>query len=348
MAFWSNAGGFKAGVLAGDDAWTLLQHAKENGLAVPAVNCITSSCVNATLEAANKNSCPVVIQFSESGSSFFAGKGLEKDGGALLGAVAGAHYVRFMAPAYGVQVLLSSDRCPKKLLPWLDGLLEIDETFFKSYGEPLFSSHMLDLSGETDKENIMMCAKYLMKMAPMKQILEVKVGITGSYATQESVHKVWKRLSPISEKVIIAPAFGNIYGVKKNGNARLKPELLEAFQTFGAERTRRPSPYFFAFDGGSGANKQDVAAALRNGVVKMNLETDAEWAYWEGLLNFYKAKAGYLQGQIGNPDGEDKPNKSYYDPRKWVREAENSLCNRVLESCADLSTGKIVPVASQS
>jgi len=355
MSFW-DVPGVKAGVVTGDAAWGLLKYAKEKGFAIPAFNCTSTSTVNSVLEAGKELGRPVMIQFSEGGSAFFAGKSLPNEKGVLqasiLGAVVGAHYVRNVAPAYGIPVFVHSDHCAKKLLPWFDGMLEADEAFFKAHGEPLFTSHMLDLSEEPDEENIEICAKYLKRMAPMNQILEMEIGITGGvedgvdnsgvskeklYSTPEDVYKVWQGLSPISEKFTIAAAFGNVHGVYKAGNVKLQPELLETFQTYCAGKVGKEKPYFFVFHGGSGSEKADIATALTSGVVKMNVDTDTQWAYWEGLLNFYKAKEGYLQGQIGNPEGPEKPNKSYYDPRKWVRESEVAMVKRVKESCADLS-----------
>jgi fructose-bisphosphate aldolase class II len=295
----------------------------------------------------------VIIQFSEGGSCFFAGKSLpnKEKQASILGAVAGAHYVRAVAPAYGIPVLVHSDHCAKKLLPWFDGMLEADKSFFSAYKEPLFSSHMLDLSEEPDEENIAICAKYFKEFAPMNLILEMEIGITGGvedgvnnegadasklYSTPEDVYKVWEALSPISEKFTIAAAFGNVHGVYKAGNVVLKPELLKDYQDYCSAKVGKPAPYFFVFHGGSGSEKHHIETANKNGVVKMNVDTDTQWAYWDGIRNFYKAKEGYLQGQIGNPDGPDKPNKSYYDPRVWVRKAEESMCARVKESCKDL------------
>merc|ERR1712187_757737 len=269
----------------------------------------------------------------------------------ILGAVVGAHYVRHVAPAYGVPVFVHSDHCAKKLLPWYDGMLEADQEYFKVYGEPLFSSHMLDLSEEPHDENIGLCAQYLKKMAPLNLILEMEIGITGGiedgvdnsgvskdklYSTPEDTWLVWETLAPISEKFTIAAAFGNVHGVYKPGNVKLRPELLDEFQKYAEEKTGVKKPYFFVFHGGSGSEKHEIATALGAGVAKMNVDTDTQWAFWEGLLNFYKKNEGYLQGQIGNPEGEDKPNKSYYDPRKWVRESEVSMVKRVMESCQDL------------
>jgi len=348
--------GVKAGVLTGDAAWGLLKYAKENKFAIPAFNCTSSSTINSVLEAGKALERPVMIQFSEGGSAFFAGKSLPNEKGVLqasiLGAVVGAHYVRNVAPAYGIPCFVHSDHCAKKLLPWFDGMLEADESFFKAHGEPLFSSHMLDLSEEPDEENIEICAKYLKRMAPMKIILEMEIGITGGvedgvdnsgvskeklYSTPEDVYKVYTGLSPISHMFTIAAAFGNVHGVYKAGNVKLQPELLHSFQKYATEQTGITNPLFFVFHGGSGSEKKDIATGLDAGVVKMNVDTDTQWAYWEGLLNFYKAKEGYLQGQIGNPEGPEKPNKSYYDPRKWVRESEVSMVNRVKESCQDLN-----------
>merc|ERR1711879_488504 len=248
--------------------------------------------------------------------------------------------------------IVHSDHCAKKLLPWFDGMLEADQEYFKVFGEPLFTSHMLDLSEEPHGENISICEKYFKKMAPMNLILEMEIGITGGvedgvdnsgvskdklYSTPEDVYQVWTTLSPISEKFTIAAAFGNVHGVYKPGNVVLQPELLDKFQKFLEPKVGYSKPYFFVFHGGSGSEKHEIEAAVSYGVVKMNVDTDTQWAYWEGLLNFYKAKEGYLQGQIRNPEGADKPNKYYYDPRKWVRESEVSMVKRVKESCADLN-----------
>merc|ERR1719188_769652 len=353
---WQDIPGMKAGVVTGDVAWNLMRFAKAKGFAIPAFNCTSTSTVNSVLEAGKELNRPVMIQFSEGGSAFFAGKSLPNDKGVLqasiLGAICGAHYVRNVAAAYGVPVFVHSDHCAKKLLPWFDGMLEADEAFFKAHGEPLFSSHMLDLSEEPDEENIDICKKYLARMEPMKLILEMEIGITGGvedgvdnsgvakeklYSTPEDVWAVYEGLSPISHMFTIAAAFGNVHGVYKAGNVVLQPELLHNFQKFAAEKTGKANPLYFVFHGGSGSEKHHIATALSNGVVKMNVDTDTQWAYWEGLLNFYKAKSGYLQGQIGNPKGEDKPNKSYYDPRKWVRCSEESMRDRVGVAYKDLN-----------
>jgi fructose-bisphosphate aldolase class II len=253
--------------------------------------------------------------------------------------------------AYGIPVLVHSDHCAKKLLPWFDGMLAFDEAFFKEHGEPLFSSHMLDLSEEPHNENIGLCAEYFKRMAPINLILEMEIGITGGvedgvdnsgvskdklYSTPDDLWQVWQALSPISERFTVAAAFGNVHGVYKAGNVVLKPELLDEFQKFVGPKVGSAKPFFFVFHGGSGSEKDKIDAAVSYGTVKMNVDTDTQWAYWQGILDFYTKNEHYLQGQIGNPKGADKPNKSFYDPRVWVRAAEVSMCARVMESCKDL------------
>jgi len=351
-SFW-DIPGMKPGVIVGDVAWNLLKFAKDKGFAIPAFNCTGTSSVNACLEAGKKLNRPIIIQFSEGGSCFFAGKSLpnDKKQASILGAIAGAHYVRAVSPAYGIPCLVHSDHCAKKLLPWFDGMLKFDQAFFEEHGEPLFSSHMLDLSEEPHDENIGLCAEYLKKMAPINLILEMEIGITGGmedgvdnsgvskdklYSTDEDLWQVYQALSPISEKFTVAAAFGNVHGVYKPGNVVLKPELLSGFQKFVGGKLGAINPFFFVFHGGSGSEKQAIDDAVSFGVVKMNVDTDTQWAYWEGVLNFYEQNEGFLQGQIGNPKGLDKPNKSFYDPRVWVRKSEESMCKRIQESCRDL------------
>jgi len=336
----------KPGVLVGDDLITLFQWAKDKNFAIPAVNCVSSSSVNACLEAAAKSKSPIIIQVSQGGGHFYCGKGVKDDGfkATTAGSVALAHHVRTVAPMYGVPVVIHSDHCAKKLLPWFDGMLAADKEYFAKTGEPLFSSHMLDLSEETDPENIETCVKYFKEMAPMKIWLEMEIGITGGvedgvdnsgvtkdklYTSPDQVYAVYEALAPIGPHFSIAAAFGNVHGVYKPGNVKLSPELLGGHQKFAAEKVGKPSPLFLVFHGGSGSTPDEIKTAVSNGVVKMNIDTDTQWAYWEGLKDFYKAKEVYLQGQIGNPEGEDKPNKSYYDPRKWLRECEGTMAKRV-------------------
>jgi len=346
----------KAGVITGDVAWALLNDAKANSYAIPAFNCTTSSTINSVLEAAAKMDRPIMIQFSQGGAAFVAGKSLpnKNQEASILGAVAGAKFVREVAPAYGVTVVLHSDHCAKKLLPWFDGMLAANEEYFEKNGESLFSSHMLDLSEEPDDENLSICAEYFKRMAKMNMTLEMEIGITGGvedgvdnsgvdnsklYTTAETVFSVHETLSPISEKFTIAAAFGNVHGVYKPGNVKLRPELLGEYQAYAAQKLGKEAgakPLFLVFHGGSGSSPEEIAEALQNGIIKMNVDTDTQWAYWAGILNFYKSKEGYLQGQIGNPDGADKPNKSNYDPRKWIREAEVSMVNRIEQSMKDL------------
>jgi fructose-bisphosphate aldolase class II len=268
----------------------------------------------------------------------------------ILGAVAGAQFTRAVAPAYGIPVILHSDHCAKKLLPWFDGMLAADKEHFEKTGEPLFSSHMLDLSEEPDDENLAICAEYFKKMVPLNLILEMEIGITGGiedgvdnsgvskdklYTTPETVFSVHEALAPVGKMFTIAAAFGNVHGVYKPGNVKLRPELLGEYQAYAAEKVGKAGtkPLMLVFHGGSGSLPEEIDAAVDAGVVKMNVDTDTQWAYWEGVMKFYKKYEGYLQGQIGNPDGEDKPNKDKYDPRKWVREAEVTMCDRVILQC---------------
>lgn len=339
------------GVVTGDNLLKLMTYCRENSIALPAFNCTSSSTINAILEAAKVLKSPVIIQFSNGGAAFMAGKGIKNDKqkAAILGSIAGAQHVRLMAKHYGIPVILHSDHCAKKLLEWFDGMIEADEAYFKEHNEPLFSSHMLDLSEEFDEENIATCVKYFKRMAPMKIWLEMEIGITGGeedgvdntnvkadalYTKPEQVYKVYEALSVISPMFSIAAAFGNVHGVYKPGNVVLSPQLLAGHQAYIKEQIKSDNdkPAFLVMHGGSGSTKEEITTAVKNGVVKMNVDTDTQWAYWDGLRLFYKKHEGYLQGQVGNPDGEDKPNKKYYDPRVWVRAAEESMIKRAQES----------------
>jgi fructose-bisphosphate aldolase class II len=311
------------------------------------------------LEGARAASTPVIIQASNGGAAFFAGKAIDnKDQKAsILGSVACALHVHQMAKYYGVPVVMHSDHCAKKLLPWLDGMLDAGEKFFAANGFPLFSSHMIDLSEETLEENLSISEKYFTRMAKMDQTLEIELGAVGGeedgvdntgidntrlYSQPQDVHEAYVRLGKISHRFTIAATFGNVHGVYKPGNVHLSPEILGNSQRYIKEKEKASSdkPVLFVFHGGSGSEKEKITEALTNGVIKMNVDTDTQWAYWEGLLNFYKKKSAYLQGQIGNPDGEDKPNKKYYDPRVWIRECELTMTKRVQEAFHDLgSTG---------
>lgn len=341
------------GVLTGQAVVDLLEHAKKNGYAIPAVNCVTSSSVNACLEAARRNDAPIIIQFSSGGSQFYAGKGLDNTDyrAAIAGAVSGAYHVRAMAEQYGVPVILHTDHCAKKLLPWMDGMLEASERYYETHGEPLFSSHMIDLSEEPMEENIELCKQYLERMAKMDMMLEMELGITGGeedgvnnedvnpedlYTKPEEVYQVYEALSQVENgRFTVAAAFGNVHGVYAPGNVRLDPEILGNSQVYIADKIgaeEGSKPVLFVFHGGSGSDLSDIRQAIDYGVIKMNIDTDTQWAYWSGIKEFEAKYHDYLQTQIGNPDGEDKPNKKYYDPREPIRSAEASTVKR-LEQC---------------
>ncbi|KAL5402702.1 Fructose-bisphosphate aldolase 1 [Paraphaeosphaeria minitans] len=351
----------KSGVITGDDVLKLFQHAKDNGYAIPAINVTSSSTVVASLEAARDKKSPVILQTSQGGAAFFAGKGVDnKDQAAsVAGAVAAAHFIRSIAPTYGIPVVLHTDHCAKKLLPWLDGMLDADEAYFKEHNEPLFSSHMIDLSEEPVDWNIETTAKYLKRAAPMKQWLEMEIGITGGeedgvnnedvdnnslYTQPEDIYEIYKTLSPISPYFSIAAGFGNVHGVYKPGNVKLQPVLLKKHQDYVKEQTKakEDKPVFLVFHGGSGSSVDDFREAISYGVVKVNLDTDLQWAYSNGFRDYFKSKEGYLKTQVGNPDGDDKPNKKYYDPRVWVREGEKTMTKRVEVALDDFYTaGKV-------
>lgn len=343
------------GVVTGDNLLKLLHHAKDNAYAIPAFNCTSSSTANAVLEAARESKSPVMIQASNGGGAFVAGKGIGNADAAAIGSVALAMHVRAVAPYYGVPVVLHSDHCAKKLLPWFDKMLEADEQYFAIYGEPLFSSHMLDLSEEPDDENIAICKKYFERMIKMKIWLEMEIGITGGeedgvnnedidpeklYTTPEQVYAVYDALSKIGDMFSIAAAFGNVHGVYKPGNVTLQPHRLGNHQKHAKEQLKSESdkPIFLVMHGGSGSTDEEIKEAVVNGVVKMNVDTDTQWAYWDGLREFEAEKHDYLQGQIGNPTGADKPNKKFYDPRVWIRKAESGMIKRCAVSMEKLGS----------
>lgn len=346
------------GVLSGEQTRKLFEHARANKYAIPAVNVTSSSTVNASLEAARDLNSPIILQVSQGGAAYFAGKGVKNDAdkqqASIAGAVAAAAFIRAVAPAYGIPVVLHSDHCAKKLLPWFDGMLEADEAYFKEHGVPLFSSHMLDLSEESDDENIETCVKYFQRMAKMNQWLEMEIGITGGeedgvsnehvaqdalYTKPETVFNVFKALAPISPNFSIAAAFGNVHGVYKPGNVKLRPEILGDFQVHAAKELKNgdEKPLFLVFHGGSGSSAQEIQTAVSNGVVKMNVDTDMQWAYLSGIRDYVINKKDYLMSQVGNPDGPDKPNKKFYDPRVWVREGEKTMVERVKQACKELN-----------
>ena len=285
----------------------------------------------------------MILQVSQGGAAFFGGKGLanDKQQGSIAGAVAAAHYIRAIAPAYGVPVVIHSDHCAHKLLPWFDGMLEADEAYFKKEGEPLFSSHMLDLSEESKEDNIATCVKYFERMAKINLWLEMEIGITGGeedgvdnsavdnaslYTQPEDILDIHNAFIKISPMFSIAAAFGNVHGVYKPGNVQLQPELLAKHQKYCHEqlKSENPLPIYLVFHGGSGSTKAEIKTAVENGVVKMNVDTDTQWAYMEGFRDYFLKNQDYVKTQVGNPDGPDKPNKKYYDPRVWVRKGEET------------------------
>lgn len=353
--------GFTPGVLTGDEVMRLFRLAQEKGFALPAVNITTSSSANAVLEAARDLDTPVIMQVSNGGAAFYAGKGVSNKNqeASITGAIAAANHVRLMAPIYGVAVVMHSDHCAKNLLPWFDGMLAANEEYFSKHGEPLFSSHMLDLSEEPIPENVAICKKYLARMAKINLLLEIELGITGGeedgvdntevdnaalYSQPEDIWFAYQQLSEVSPRFTIAAAFGNVHGVYKVGNVRLHPELLAKFQAYVKVKLQCDSekPVLFVFHGGSGSRPEELAEAVSSGVVKMNIDTDTQWAYWDGVRAYEVSRHDYLQGQIGNPDGEDKPNKKNYDPRVWLRHAEVSMSKRVARAFKELSANSTI------
>jgi len=347
----------KTGVIVGDDVLKLFQYAQEKQFAIPAINVTSSSTVVAALEAARDKKAPIILQMSQGGSAYFCGKGVKNDKqqASIAGAVSGAHYIRSVAASYEIPVVLHTDHCAKKLLPWLDGMLDADEAYFKQHGEPLFSSHMIDLSEETVEFNLATTAKYLKRAAPMKQWLEMEIGITGGeedgvnnedvdnnslYTQPEDIHNIYKTLKPISPYFSIAAGFGNVHGVYKPGNVKLHPELLSKHQKFVKEQegTKSDKPVFLVFHGGSGSSKKEYKDAISYGVVKVNLDTDLQYAYLTGIRDYVLNKKDYIMSQVGNPDGADKPNKKYFDPRVWVREGEKTMTARVEVGLEDFNT----------
>jgi fructose-bisphosphate aldolase class II len=347
---------FKPGVLTGQEVTDLFEYAKENGFAVPAVNCIGTNSINATLETAAKTNSPIIIQFSNGGAAFVAGKGIDNSNqaGSILGAISGAMHVHNVAKQYGATVILHTDHCAKKLLPWIDGLLDAGEEYFEKNGVPLFSSHMIDLSEESLEENLEICSKYLARMAKMGMTLEIELGITGGeedgvdnsdvdssklYTQPSEVALAYETLSKISPNFTIAASFGNVHGVYRPGNVKLEPIILNNSQKYVQEKfsTTSDKPVNFVFHGGSGSAKEKIKESLGYGVVKMNIDTDLQWAFWDGVKDYYKENCDYLQTQLGNPEGEDQPNKNFYDPRKWLRAGEESFKERLIEAYKDLN-----------
>jgi len=345
----------KPGVATGAAVQEIFSLAKQKGFALPAINVTSSSTVNAVMETAAKLNAPVIIQFSNGGSHYFAGKGLSNDNeqAAILGAISGAKHVHALAEAYGATVILHTDHCAKKLLPWIDGLLDAGEQFYKETGKPLFSSHMIDLSEEPLSENLEICQHYLRRMAAMDMTLEIELGITGGeedgvdntdvdnaklYTQPEEVAEAYQALLAVSPRFTIAASFGNVHGVYKPGNVQLTPVILKNSQDYIQEKfSTGPNPVDFVFHGGSGSTLEEIREAIGYGVIKMNIDTDLQYAFTEGVRDYITAKIAYLRTQIGNPEGADIPNKKHYDPRKWLREGELTFIERLSASFADLN-----------
>ena len=346
---------FRPGVLWGDEAQELLNYANEKDFALPAVNAIGTNSVNAILETARDLNSPVIVQFSNGGASFFAGKGLSNDGqqAAILGGISGALHVHNVAEAYGVPVILHTDHCAKKLLPWIDGLLDYGEKYFEQNGRPLYSSHMLDLSEEPIEENIDVSKKYFERMNKMGMMIEIELGVTGGeedgvdntdidssrlYTQPDEVAYAYERLMQVSDRFTVAAAFGNVHGVYKPGNVELKPVILDNSQKHIQEKfNTRHNPVNFVFHGGSGSSFDEIREAIGYGAIKMNIDTDMQWAYLSGVRDYISANHDYLQTQIGNPEGADVPNKKKYDPRVWLREGEKTFVQRLNKAFEDLN-----------
>lgn len=345
----------KPGVATGAEVQEIFSLAKQKGFALPAINVTSSSTINAVMETAAKLKAPVIIQFSNGGAHYFAGKGLsnEAENAAILGAVSGAKHVHALAEAYGATVILHTDHCAKKLLPWIDGLLLAGEAFYKENGKPLFSSHMIDLSEEPLAENLEICQAYLKRMSAIGMTLEIELGITGGeedgvdntdidnaklYTQPEEVAQAYEALMQISPRFTIAASFGNVHGVYKPGNVQLTPVILKNSQDYIQEKyATGPNPVDFVFHGGSGSTLEEIREAIGYGVIKMNIDTDMQFAFTEGVRDYITAKIAYLRTQIGNPEGADIPNKKYYDPRKWLREGELTFIERLSVCFADLN-----------
>jgi fructose-bisphosphate aldolase class II len=344
------------GVLHGDQVQELFEAAKKHQFALPAVNVTGTNTINAVMETAKAVNSPVIIQLSNGGAQFYAGKSLDnsKLQACILGGVSAAKHVHLLAEHYGIAVILHTDHAAKKLLPWIDGLLDHGEKFFAETGKPLFSSHMLDLSEEPIEENIEISAKYLERMAKMGMTLEIELGVTGGeedgvdnsdvdssrlYTQPEEVSYSYEHLLKVSPRFTVAAAFGNVHGVYKPGNVKLQPVILHNSQEYVKQKFNltEEKPINFVFHGGSGSSQEEIREAISYGAIKMNIDTDLQWAFWEGIKDYYKSKEGYLQSQIGNPEGEDSPNKKCYDPRVWLRKAEETFVKRLTAAFEDLN-----------
>jgi len=345
----------KAGVATGNQVQEIFNHAKQHGYALPAINVVNTSSINSVLEAARENNSPAMVQFSAGGSQFYAGKGLSNENyqAAIAGGISGAMHTHQMAERYGATIILHTDHCAKKLLPWIDGLLTAGEDFYKVHGKSLYSSHMIDLSEESLEENIEICKRYLERMSKMDMTLEIELGITGGeedgvdnsdvdssklYTQPEEVAYAYEELMKVSDKFTVAAAFGNVHGVYKPGNVDLQPKILKNSQEYIQEKFgTKENPVDFVFHGGSGSSVEDIREAIGYGVIKMNLDTDFQYAFTSGVRDYMIDKKDYIAKQIGNPEGDDIPNKKYYDPRVWLRKGEDSFKARMNQAFSDLN-----------
>ena len=346
---------FSKGVISGQELKDLFDYANENDFAIPAVNVVGSNSANAVLETAREVNSPVIIQYSNGGSTFNAGKGLsnEDQKAAIAGAKIGAMHVHELAKHYGVTTVLHTDHCAKKLLPWIKGLIEEGHKYHESYGKPLFSSHMLDLSEEPIEENIDISCEYFEEMNKLGMMIEIELGVTGGeedgvdntdvdssklYTQPDEVAYAYERLMKISDRFTVAAAFGNVHGVYKPGNVELRPIILKNSQDHVQEKFGTgPQPINFVFHGGSGSSPSEIKEAIEYGAIKMNIDTDMQWAFWSGIKEYYEKNHDYLQTQLGNPEGDDVPNKKFYDPRKWLRHAEGTFKQRLTKAFEDLN-----------
>ena len=346
---------FKHGVITGDMVQKVFEDAKENEYALPAVNVTNTSTVNSVLETSAKVNSPVIVQFSAGGCQFFAGKGLDNKNhiASISGGISGAMHVHQMAHLYGASAMLHTDHCARKLLPWIDGLLDAGEEFYSKNGIPLYSSHMIDLSDEPIEKNIKTCKEYLKRMSKMGMTLEIELGITGGeedgvdntdvdssklYTQPEEVGYAYEELIKISDKFTIAAAFGNVHGVYRPGNVKLTPIILDNSQKYIQKKyNTSEKPINFVFHGGSGSSKEEISEAISYGAIKMNIDTDLQWGFTTGVRDYFHKYEEYVKSQIGNPEGQDQPNKKYYDPRKWIREGEITFQARLKRSFEDLN-----------
>ncbi|MCA9681458.1 MAG: class II fructose-bisphosphate aldolase [Myxococcales bacterium] len=341
----------KPGIVTGSALTDLYDYCRDSQCALPAVNVIGSHSTNAALQAARQTGCPIIVQLSNGGAHFFAGKFLSGKDAPVVGAIAAAHYVRAVAEAYGVAVILHTDHAAKSLLPWIDGMIAAGEDYYREHHQPLFSSHMLDLSEEPLDENLEICRETLERMDKIGMSLEIELGVTGGeedgvdntevdnaklYTQPAEVMQAYETLKPVGS-FTVAASFGNTHGVYKPGNVKLRPDILKNSQVaIAAKHGGGDKPVHFVFHGGSGSSQEEIREAVSYGVIKMNIDTDTQWAFCQPIKRFMDDKSAYLQGQIGNPEGDDKPNKKVIDPRGWLHEGEKGMAARLVQAFEDL------------